>query len=233
MIVHTHLAESPGEGEAVLASVESTAARYFARVEVLGPRLVAAHGIWLDDDELDLLAERDAALVHCPSANFKLGSGLANVRAWKDNGIRCGLGADGAACNNRLDTFHEMSLAAKVSRVTLPARHLSDREVMQLATIDGARALGLDRETGSLEVGKAADVAVIDVRGAHQGPNATNDPYTTLVHATHAGDVRATLVAGRILYKEGACTTLDAVAVLRDAEREARDLRARAAEAAS
>ena len=233
LIVHTHLAESPSEGEAVHASVKTTAARYFARHELLGPRFVAAHGVWLDDEELDALATSDAALVHCPSANFKLGSGLANVRAWKDAGIRCGLGADGAPCNNRLDTFHEMSLAAKVSRVSVPRQHLSDREVVALATIEGARALGVAHETGSLEVGKAADIAVVDANALHHAPNAGRDPYTTLVHAAHASDVRMTMVAGRILYREGVFTTLHAVDVKQQAEREAEALRERVAEAAS
>jgi cytosine/adenosine deaminase-related metal-dependent hydrolase len=229
MLVHTHLAESPGEGDAVKARVGTTAARYFEDRGVLGPHLVAAHGVWLDHDELALLARRDAALVHCPTANLKLGSGTARVGDWREHGIRRGIGADGAACNNHLDTFREMSLAANLSRAVRPGGRLGDREVLALATCDGARALGLGGETGSLEAGKAADVAVVDAAGVHQGPSAANDPYTTLVHATHASDVRLTMVAGRVLYRDGEWTTLDPDRVARVAARESQDLRARVA----
>jgi 5-methylthioadenosine/S-adenosylhomocysteine deaminase len=228
LIVHTHLSENAGEGEAVQAAVADTATRYFSNRDVLGPRFVAAHGVWLEDDELNMLADADAVLVHCPSANFKLGSGMANVRAWKERGLRCGVGADGPPCNNRLDTFHEMSLAAKISRIVSPVRPLTAREVLELATCEGARALGLGDRVGTLEAGKQADIVVIDATALHQAPNAADDPYTTLVHASRATDVRVTMVAGRVLYENGSMTTLDPDRVRRDAEREARALRARA-----
>src|SRR3970282_1180453 len=117
LAVHTHIAESPGEAREVEAAVATSAARYFAARGVLGERFVGAPGVWLDEEELTLLETAGAALVHCPGANLKLGSGLAHVRAWRQAGIRCGLGSDGAACNNRLDSFHEMALASLVSRV--------------------------------------------------------------------------------------------------------------------
>ncbi|MBI3539899.1 MAG: amidohydrolase family protein, partial [Candidatus Eisenbacteria bacterium] len=157
LVVHTHLAESPSEGREVSAAVGTSAARYFAAHGVLGPRFVGAHGVWLDDEELRAIAGADAALVHCPASNLKLGSGLADVRAWMDARIRCGLGSDGAACSNRLDTFHEMSLAGLVSRVrpAVPgagaaAPPLTARAIVALATCEGARALGLGDAIGSL-----------------------------------------------------------------------------------
>jgi cytosine/adenosine deaminase-related metal-dependent hydrolase len=238
--VHTHLAESPGEGQAVRAAVATTAARYFSARGVLGPGFVGAHGVWLDPHELGLMKDANAALVHCPGSNLKLGSGLAHVRAWRAAGIRCGLGSDGAACNNRLDTFHEMSLAALVSRVrgaTAMAgtdgvraadAPLTAREVVTLATVDGARALGLGDVTGSLEVGKQADLAVVDVTGPHHAPEAARDPYTTLVHAARSSDIRLTMVAGRVLYRDGAWTTLDPRAVQADARAELAGLLRRA-----
>src|SRR5205085_9001864 len=112
-------------------------------------------------------------------------------------GVTCGIGSDGAACNNRLDTFHEMSLAAGISRVLDPARALEARDIVALATCEGARALGLGELTGSLEPGKQADVIVVDASAPHHAPAAMLDPYTTLVHAARASDVRPTLVAGR------------------------------------
>jgi len=233
MLVHTHVAESVGEGREVASAVSSTATRYFAARGVLSPRFVGAHGVWLDPEELGLIRKADAALVHCPGSNLKLGSGRAAVAAWRRAGIRCGLGSDGAACNNRLDTFHEMSLAALLSR-TRDARAeaaeppLTPRDVVALATCDGARTLGLSDTVGSLEPGKRADLAVVDVSGPHHGPAPERDPYAALVHAARASDVRLTMVNGRVLYRDGAWATLDPAAVRADARAELEGLLRRA-----
>jgi 5-methylthioadenosine/S-adenosylhomocysteine deaminase len=231
LLVHTHIAESPAEGRAVEAAVHATATRYFERHGLLDERFVGAHGVWMEPDELGFMRDRRAALVHCPGSNLKLGSGLASVRAWLDHGIRCGIGSDGAPCNNRLDTFAEMSLAAGISRVVAPERPLAAREVVELATCRGAEALGLGGETGSLEPGKQADVAVLAVSDLRHGPNAGADPYTTIVHAMTAADARLTVVAGRVLYRDGAWTTLDAGRVGAEAREQARALRLRAGDA--
>jgi len=233
LLVHTHLAESPAEGAAVKRAVRTSATRYLASRRVLGPRFVGAHGVWLDKNDLGLLSKAGAALVHCPGSNLKLGSGLADVRAWRRAGVRCGLGSDGAACDNRLDTFHELSLAAGIARTTHPEEPLGAREVLALATLDGARALGLGDTVGSLELGKQADLLVVDAAGVHQAPNAADDPYVTLVHAARATDVRLTMVAGRVLYRDGAWSTLDAARAAADARAEARALLRRVASAGS
>jgi 5-methylthioadenosine/S-adenosylhomocysteine deaminase len=228
LLVHTHLAESPAEAREVEAAVSSTAARYLAKHGLLSGRFVGAHGVWVDDEEMKLLRRADAALVHCPGANLKLGSGLANVKRWARAGLKRGLGSDGAACDNRLDTFHELSLAALISRTLEPADPLGAREALALATCEGARVLGLDGMTGSLEPGKQADVIVVDHTALHQTPNETQDPYTTLVHAARAPDVRLTMVAGRILYRDREWQTLDAERAAADARAEARALLQRA-----
>ncbi|HEY2953977.1 MAG TPA: amidohydrolase family protein [Candidatus Eisenbacteria bacterium] len=228
LMVHTHLAESPAEGREVEAAVGASAARYFAAHDVLGVRFVGAHGVWLEGDELARLARAGAALVHCPGSNLKLGSGFAHVRRWRDAGLRCGIGSDGAACNNRLDTFHEMSLAAGIARALQPDDPLSSREILALATSDGARAIGLGDATGSLEPGKQADVIVVGAAALHHEPSAAADPCATLVHASRAGDVRLTMAAGRVLYRDGAFTTLDPARVAADARAEVRGLLSRA-----
>lgn len=228
LLVHTHVAESPNEGREVKAAVGSHATPYFEKRGLLGPRFVGAHGVWLDEGELGAFRRADAALVHCPGSNLKLGSGLADVVAWRRTGVRCGLGSDGAACNDRLDTFAEMSLAAGLARVKHPDAPLPARDVVALATCDGARALGLGDTIGSLEAGKQADVAVIDVSGPQHAPNALHDPYATLVHATRASDVRLTLVAGRALYERSAWATLDPQRVVAEARAEAAGLVRRA-----
>ncbi len=224
LLVHTHLAENPNEGREVEAAVGASATRFFAEREVLGPRFVGAHGVWIETDELAALRGADAALVHCPGSNLQLGSGFANVRRWREAGLRCGLGSDGAACNNRLDTFHEMSLAGGISRALEPARPLAPREVLALATREGARALGLGDVTGSLEPGKQADAIVVDARGLHAAPNAERDPYATIVESCRASDVRLTMVAGRVLYRDGAWSTLDAERAAADARAEVKGL---------
>ncbi len=228
LLVHTHVAESPAEGQAVRKAVRTSAARYLARRGVLSPRFVGAHGVWLDDAELGLIAKAGGALIHCPGSNLKLGGGLADVRAWKRAGVRCGLGSDGAACNNRLDTFGDLGLAAGIARAKHPDEPLSAREILALATREGARALGLGDSIGSLEVGKQADLVVVDAAGVHQAPNQTEDPYATLVHAARAADVRLTMVAGRVLYRAGEWRTLDAARVAAEAHAEARALVRRA-----
>jgi 5-methylthioadenosine/S-adenosylhomocysteine deaminase len=228
LLVHTHIAESPAESRAVKRAVRSTAARYFAKRGLLSTRFVGAHGVWLEDAELELLAKADAALVHCPGSNLKLGSGIADVRAWKRAGLRRGLGSDGAACNNRLDPFHELSLAAGLARLTHPDEPLPAREVLALATCEGARALGLGEVTGSLEAGKQADVIVVEAGAPHHGPQPGADPYAAIVHATRAADVRLTLVAGRVLYRNGEWATLDAARAVADARAEALGLLNRA-----
>jgi len=231
LLVHTHLAESPAETREVEAAVATTAARWFAERGVLGPRFVGAHGVWVAAAELSALRAADAALVHCPGSNLKLGSGLASVRAWLDAGVRRGIGCDGAACNNRLDAFHEMGLAAGVSRARDPGRSLAARDVVALPTCDGARALGLDA-VGTLAPGRRADLAVVDMRGPHHGPEPEADPYATLVHAARASDVRLTMVEGRVLYRDGAWTTLDPAEVMAEARAERRGLLRRVERAA-
>ena len=228
LLVHTHLAESPAEGREVSAAVGTSAARWFERAGVLSPRFVGAHGVWLEPDETAALGRADAALVHCPGSNLKLGSGIADVRAWRDAGLRRGIGSDGAACNNRLDTFHEMSLAAGLSRTRHPEAPLAAADVLALATIEGARALGLSDRIGSLEAGKQADLVIVDADAPHLAPNATDDPYATLVHAARASDVRLTMVAGRVLYRDGAWATLDPERAAAEARAEARGLVRRA-----
>jgi len=228
LLVHTHIAESPNEAREVKKAVRATAARFFAARGILSERFIGAHGVWLDADELSDLAAAHAALVHCPGSNLKLGSGFADVRAWREAGVRCGLGSDGAACNNRLDTFHEMGLAAGLARVLHPGRPLSARDVLSLATREGARALGLDARIGSLEVGKQADVIVIDAAALQQAPAPERDPYAAIVHAAGPKDVRLTMVAGRVLYKDGEWSTLDPRRVVADARQELAGLLRRA-----
>jgi len=201
-LVHTHASESRDEIEAVrrlsggLSNLE-----YLAATGLASHRLCAAHCVWVTDDEQALLAERDVKVMHCPGSNLKLGSGIAPVVEMRKRGISVSLGADGAACNNRLDMFDEMRLAATLQAVRREPGALPARDVLWMATREGARALGLEAEIGSIEPGKRADLIVVDRQGLHLTPDA--DPWSTLVYAARGTDVRVAMVEGEVLVDEG------------------------------
>ena len=226
MLVHTHASESRGEVDIVRARTGMDNLPYLAATGLASPRLCAAHCVWVDDHAQGLLAEHDVKVMHCPGSNLKLGSGLAPVVELRRRGVTVSLGADGAACNNRLDMFGEMRLAATLQAVRLGPGLLTARDVVWMATRGGARTLGLDAEIGALEVGKRADVIVVGRTGAHQAPS--HDPYATLVYATSASDVRTTVIDGQLRVDRGQLTGLDLAATRETAAWQARQLVERA-----
>ena len=225
-LVHTHASESRGEIDIVRARTGMDNLQYLAATGLASPRLCAAHCVWVDDEAQALIAGHDVKVMHCPGSNLKLGSGLAPIVELRRRGVTVSLGADGAACNNRLDMFGEMRLAAVLQSVRLGPGLLPARDVVWMATRGGARTIGLDDDIGSIEVGKRADVIVVGRRGPHQAP--AHDPYATLVYATSASDVRTTVVDGCVLMDHGQLTGLDLEATLDEAGREARQLAQRA-----
>src|SRR4029077_19919561 len=162
-LVHTHASESRDEIAIVKAiSGGMTNIEYLASVHLASPHLCAAHCVWVDDRDQQLIADHDIKVMHCPGSNLKLGSGIAPVPEMRARGITVSLGADGAACNNRLDMFEEMRLAGILQAMRREPGILPAREILAMATRAGARTLGLDADIGSLEVGKRADVIVVD-----------------------------------------------------------------------
>ncbi len=165
-------------------------------------------------------------VAHCPSANLKLASGIADVVAMRDAGMVVGIGPDGAPCNNRMDPWTELRSAALLAKAKrLDAAALPAERAFELATIEGARVLGLQAEIGSLEVGKSADFVVVERDGLHQLPG--GDPYSRLVYATRASDVRHVVIDGQVVVKDGQLLTLDEERVRRADGREARRLLSR------
>jgi 5-methylthioadenosine/S-adenosylhomocysteine deaminase len=225
-LVHTHASEQREEVELVGRLTGCRNMEYLAATGLASPRLCAAHCIWVDETEQALMAERDVKVLHCPSSNFKLGSGLAPVPEMRARGITVSLGADGAACSNRLDMFDEMRLAAIMQAVRLGPGALPARDVVWMATRGGARALGLEHEIGSIEPGKRADLAVVDRDRVHMVPG--HDPYSTLVYAGRATDIRHVVVDGHALVRDFELTRLDRREVIETARDEARQLAARA-----
>jgi 5-methylthioadenosine/S-adenosylhomocysteine deaminase len=225
-LVHTHASESREEVAIVRQMSGLSNVEYLADVRLASPRLCAAHCVWVGDREQALLAEHDVKVMHCPSSNLKLGSGLAPIAEMRHRGITVSLGADGAACNNRLDMFEEMRLAALLQATRQRPGALTARDALTMATRGGAKTLGLDHELGSIEVGKRGDVIVVDREGLHMAPD--HDPYSTLVYAARGSDVRTTIVGGDVLVDEFASTRVDHHEVMAEARSAAAALAQRA-----
>ncbi len=226
-LVHTHASESRDEVEVVRRlSGGFSNLEYLADTGLATPRLCAAHCVWVTDHEQGLLAERQVKVMHCPSSNLKLGSGIAPVAEMRARGISVSLGADGAACNNRLDMFEEMRLAATLQAVRHQPGALTARDALWMATREGARALGLDAEIGSIEPGKRGDLILIERDRVHLSPD--RDPWSTLVYAARGTDVRMTMVDGEVLVRDFSLTRMDGSEVAADGRRAAAVLAARA-----
>jgi 5-methylthioadenosine/S-adenosylhomocysteine deaminase len=226
-LVHTHASESQDE----LAIVERmsgglTNLRYLASVGLATPHLCAAHCVWVNADEQRLLAEHDVKVMHCPGSNLKLGSGLAPIVELRARGVTVSLGADGAACNNRLDMFEEMRLAALLQAVRHRPGVLPARDVLWMATRAGARTLGLDADIGSIEVGKRADLIVVRRDRPHLATSP--DPFSTLVYCATGADVRTTIVDGEVLVNDGEPVYLDRAEIVGTARAAVRELLERA-----
>lgn len=208
LLVHTHAAEQRDEVEFVrqlsggLSNLE-----YLAAAGLATPRLCTAHCVWVSDAEQALLAERGVKVLHCPGSNLKLGSGVAPVPELRARGVSVSLGADGAACNNRLDMFDEMRLAATLQAARRGPGALPARDVVWMATREGARAIGREADVGSIEAGKRADLIVVDRGAPHLTPDP--DPWSTLVYSARGTDVRTVLVDGEVLVRDFALTRLD------------------------
>jgi len=226
VMIHTHASENKSECEMVERETGLRNVAYLYSLGIADAHVVLAHCIHLDEEELTTLARTKTNVAHCPSSNLKLGSGIAPVADMLARGISVSLGADGAPCNNRLDMFTEMRTAALLQKALHGPELLPASKALRMATIDGARALGLADELGSLEVGKRADVIVVDLNNLHAAPE--TDVVSSLVYSAQGSDVRTTMIDGRIVMRDGELTTLVEVDVIADANREAKALSRRA-----
>jgi 5-methylthioadenosine/S-adenosylhomocysteine deaminase len=220
-----HLAETRHEVDVAAEQHRQTPTAYLDSLGFFGPRTLAAHGVHLTGEDIDVLRARGVTVSHNPESNMKLASGTAPVPALRRAGVPVGLGTDGAASNNNLDMFEAMRQAALLHKLQSNDPHvLPARDVLAMATIVGARALGLEREIGTLEPGKRADVIVVSMSHARQTP--MYDPLSHLVYVTRGDDVRTTIVNGRLLMRDGQVLALDEAAVLAEARRLAHQVRA-------
>ncbi len=226
LLVHTHASEQREEIAMVREATGMDNMAYLASVGLATSRLCAAHCVWVTESEQAMMAERAVKVLHCPSSNMKLGSGIAPVPEMRARGISVSLGADGGACSNTLDMFQEMRLAATLQAMRLGPGHLTARDAVGMATREGARALGLAHEIGSIEPGKKADLIIVGRDAEHQQP--ALDPYTTLVYASRPSDVRYTLVDGEVVARDGHAVWADSAALIAQARHAAGTLRDRA-----
>ena len=203
-----HVSESQSEVQESIEKYGRTPVGRLADLGVLGPTTVAIHAAHLTDEDVELLAQYGASVVHCPESQLKLASGFTPVPKLLEAGVKVGLGTDGAASNNNLDMFGEMGTAAKLHKVmasdptVIPAR-----QALSMATVEAARVLGLEDRLGSLEVGKRGDTIILDLDVPHMVPmyNVTSH----LVYAAHSSDVRTVIIDGRVVMRDRELLTLD------------------------
>ena len=207
-LLHIHLEETQAERQQVLAAAGMTATRLMAERGVLDGRVLAAHAVWLDDDDRAAIAERGVAIAHCPQSNLKLGSGIAPVAGYRAAGIRVALGTDGPASNDDLDLWEEMKLAPMLARgSTLDPTAMTAPDALRMATADGADALGLD--VGRLRAGAWADLVRVDVDHPSFTPGLDDDLIAHLVWGGSSKHVTDVWVAGEQVVRDRVCLTLD------------------------
>jgi cytosine/adenosine deaminase-related metal-dependent hydrolase len=218
LLVHTHASEQRDEADIVRERFGVPNIRLLANLGLAETNACFAHCVWPEPDEFDILASGGATVVHCPSCNMKLGSGAAPIAEYLERGVNVAIGADGAAANNRLDAWEELRLAGLLSRFRDGPPGVPPIDLFEMATIGGARALGLDADIGSLEVGKFADLAMLDLRAPHAaGPE---DVYTRLVYSARAADVRLVMIGGKIVVEGGRLTAFGESEAIADAQQQ-------------
>lgn len=222
MLFHTHASENRHEMEAVRKRCKMNNVEFFESLDILRNNTCLAHCIWLNDREMHLLADRKSPVLHCPSSNLKLGSGIARVPDMLARGITVSLGADGAPCNNTLDMFHEMRLAALLQKPIHGPTAMNAQQVFAMATLGGAQALGISHEVGSIETGKKADIVFIDLDRCWMPAGVVLDEsiYSAVVYSCSAENVRDVMVNGQWLYRNARHTTLDEIGVRSSAGKE-------------
>ena len=218
--VHTQALEQQEETQVVRTIKEGRdEIEYFAERGVLATDLRLAHGVWLTRNHLERARNGRFSVVHCPSSNLKLGSGIADLLAIREAGVPVGIGCDGAACSNHLDNFQELRLAALLQKVKHGPEAFTGLDALRLATSEGARALGLHDEIGTLEPGKLADLVVLSSDRPELWTAPQADPHDVVAFGASQGAVRHVLVEGRLLVEDGRLTRLDLAEIVRESDR--------------
>lgn len=201
-LYHTHSSENKDEIKAVWEMHSMGNIEYFKSIGALGDRTLLAHCIHVDDSEQVILTETNTKVMHCPSSNMKLGSGIANIPRYMNIGINVSLGADGPPCNNNLSQFTEMRLAALIQKPFRGSTSMNARDVFKMATIRGAEAVNLEKEIGSIEIGKKADLVMLNLEELHH-PLKDDNLYSTIVYSTGVESVKDVMIEGKWVVRDG------------------------------
>ncbi|TLY33240.1 MAG: 5'-deoxyadenosine deaminase [Ignavibacteria bacterium] len=225
-LFHTHASENKREVKAVRERCKMDNVEYLDHLGLLSSKSCLAHCVHLNEKEVNLLKQTRANVAHCPSSNLKLASGIANIQHYVDEGINVALGADGAPCNNNLNMFQEMRLASLLQKPAHGAHAMPAARVFRMATLDGAKALGLDREIGSIEAGKKADLVLLDL-GRVWDPvsgDSADALYSSIVYSAGPENVDSVMIDGTWVYRRGEFATLDQGAILHEGRKQLKDL---------
>lgn len=207
--IHIHVGETKKEVDDLVEATGMRPFEYLESLGLLGPDVVAAHAVWLSDNEIEIIKKHNVKISHNPCSNMKLSSGIAPVAKLLENGVCVSLGTDGASSNNNLDLIEEMKFASLLQKVdTLNPLVLPASEVLKMATINGARTLGLEEEIGSIEVGKKADLILIETNASNMTPD-SSDLCSNIVYSANGSNVDTTICNGKILMENKKLTTLD------------------------
>ncbi|MDP4098722.1 5'-deoxyadenosine deaminase [Paenibacillus sp. P96] len=217
--VHTHASENRGEIALVEAERGMRNIVYLDHIGLAHSRLILAHCVWLSEEEKEIIRKRGVKVTHCPGSNLKLASGIAEIPDLLNRQIHVGIGADGAPCNNNLDMLQEMRLTALIQKVSHGPTAMDARTVLRMATMGGAEVLGMSREIGSLEVGKKADLLLLDLEDFHTYPSYDTDIYSRIVYSATRGNVDTVMVDGSIVFENRRVTTMDRAVVLKEADK--------------
>lgn len=217
VMVHTHASENLKEIEIVEKERGMRNIVYLDHIGLANPQLILAHCVWVDQEEKRIIREKGVKVSHCPGSNLKLASGIAETHDMLENDIFLSLGADGAPCNNNLDMFNEMRLSALIQKPKHGPTTMDAHKVFRMATIGGATAMGLEKEIGSLEVGKKADVVILNLNDFHTYPSNDVDPISRIVYSATRGDVETTIINGKVVMENRIMKTIDKKIVLKEA----------------
>jgi len=213
VVYHTHTAESKRDQELNLSLHGKTDVELMKDLGILSPRYHAVHSVWVSDREIEYLAEAGAHVIHNPVSNMYLGSGVAPVPEMLSAGVNVALGTDGPASNNNQNLIESMKFAACLHKVNkLNPAIITAEQILEMATINGARALGLEHEIGSIEAGKKADITILDAEKPHIAP--VHDPVASLVYCANCNDVDTVIIDGRVVMENGKINTVDEHTIL-------------------
>jgi len=228
-LFHTHSSENLGEIAAVRDKYGKENIEYFNSIDVLSDRTVLAHAIHTNEKEIELLKSSATRVAHCPSSNLKLGSGIADIPRYINEGISVSIGADGAPCNNNLNMFNEMKLASLIQKPIHGAKAMDAEQMVRLVTIEGAKALHLSNEIGSIEVGKKADLQLLSLeRANHTMLDGDENLYSSIVYSADKSDVDSVMVEGKWVVRNGLNLIYDESEMLTNGKAELNKLLSRA-----